>query len=83
MYTIAKSWVGTTEKKEVMFFFKRHHKFTQNRSLNALVHPSGTAGTALKVVVFSDVVAMRLGDRGQYINMRTGDARVADLLMAK
>lgn len=71
------------EEKNFMFFFKRHHKFTRNGSLNALVHPSGNAGVASNVVVFSDVVVMRVGRKGQFINMRGGDARFADLLMVK
>lgn len=71
------------EEKNFMFFFKRHHKFIRNASLNALVHHSGNAGVASNVVVFSDVVVMRVGRNGRYINMRKGDARIADVLMVK
>lgn len=71
------------EERMFMFFFKRHHKFTRNGSLNALVHPSGTAGITSKVEVFSDVVVMRLGMKGQYMHMREGDACIADLLMVE
>ncbi|KJA18370.1 hypothetical protein HYPSUDRAFT_57200 [Hypholoma sublateritium FD-334 SS-4] len=71
------------EEKIFMFFFKRHNKFKQNRSLNALVHPSGTVGTTSNLTIFSDVVVMRMGRNGQYINMRGGDARTADLLMVQ
>lgn len=71
------------EEKTFMVFFKRHHKFTQNGSLNALVHPSGTAVITSKVAIFSDVVVMRVGSKGQYINMRGDDAHIADLLMVK
>ena len=35
------------------------------------------------VAVRSDVIVMRIGAKGQYINMRNGDGPIADLLMAR
>ncbi len=35
------------------------------------------------VAVRSDVIVMRVGAKGQCINMRNGDGPIADLLMAR
>lgn len=60
-----------------MMFYKRHPMFAMNSSLNTLVTPPQTP------TVFSDLVVMRMGKRGQYINMRTGDASLVDRVVAK
>ncbi len=69
--------VEGAEKKTFMFFFKRDRRFKGNGSIMALVNPV----TAASVAVYSDVVVMRVGERGQYINMRGSDGHIADLLM--
>lgn len=71
--------VDGAEQRTFMVFFKRHRSFDANRSIVGLVHPSPLAS----VVVRSDVVVMRMGENGKYINMRTGDGPIADLLMVR
>lgn len=67
------------EEKIFTVFFKRHRSFGINNSITALFHPS----TVTSVGVRSDVVVMRMGAKGQFINMRNGDGRVADSMMAR
>lgn len=71
--------VDGAEEKVFMVFYKRHRSFGTNSSITALFHPS----TVTSVGIRSDVVVMRMGAKGQFINMRNKDGRVADSMMAR
>jgi len=59
-----------------MVFFKRHHTFGPNRSLQALLQGQPS-------LVRLDVVVMRIGKASSFVNMRGRDSVLADWLMKK
>ena len=67
------------EEKIFAVFFKRHRSFGTNSCIVGLVHPS----TLTSATVHSDVVVMRVGTGGQFINMRGKDGHIADLMMGR